>query len=696
MTRDDLLREIASLAEAFSQLGARVSKAAKELQQSGVPPAERLVVEFAAAQQDFAGLRARVLELIESRTSSSPPQVTSLKDLESSLRGMDEAEERRVPAEDVRQGALMILDRVLALAYEDQRTYPPLRVCQAKARGLRRAISETGRVELPPGTEALAEGRHPFVALLTLIDRREELDDRQWELLQNTVIESFGKPLAVAASRGKLAIQTESLSGTAQLRREPHGPGPALERHSQGVVEGEGKASHDVPIEQQVTDTVVSKPVVASPPAAPPVGTLKRLSSMVARAIRRADRAASEPAIASAPAAPPGSPLQVQEPEPLPLDEVDPFPLAECSALYRSGRYQDLIVLAEPHLQRAAEKAARTPRRSRELAELWGLLGRSRQALGEEERAQAAFEKAISTAPEPDQATYRRHLAELAASAARRLVESVETTPGGRLGVPQNEHLGTLRLAIGWLRQGLKAMPGDKILTASLARARSGLWTTYGQLSTTLAERGEIRAAGQIIQEALAEESLPPNRRRAFEDLLVTTHKTEIEHLATHAIRIMEEAREREALDALHQAEDLFLGIPAEALPQARRKEIGQSLWWGYTKLGLRRMESGEFESAVEPLLQALKIGPRDPERQRRTRQAVVSALEAVADRHVAVIGQLVGAGKHEAVAAQRERLRAMIHDALEAGLTEKELAVAVSRARHTVGQIGHGPRRTS
>ncbi|MFQ5899328.1 MAG: hypothetical protein ACE5JN_13945 [Candidatus Methylomirabilia bacterium] len=237
MTRNDLLREIGSLAEAFSQLGARVSKAARELQESGVPPPERLVGEFAASRKDFADLRARVLELIESATSSPPPQIASLKELDSLLRGMEEAEKKRGASEEVRKRALMILDRVLALTHDEQRDYPPLRECQAKARGLHRAIAEAPWSQLPPDSKALAEGKHPFAVLLTLVEHLKNLDDGQWELLRDTVVESFGKPLAVAASRGKLAIQTGSGSRPPTPRREPDRAAPALERQREDVIE---------------------------------------------------------------------------------------------------------------------------------------------------------------------------------------------------------------------------------------------------------------------------------------------------------------------------------------------------------------------------------------------------------------------------------------------------------------------------
>ena len=67
-------------------------------------------------------------------------------------------------------------------------------------------------------------------------------------------------------------------------------------------------------------------------------------------------------------------------------------------------------------------------------------------------------------------------------------------------------------------------------------------------------------------------------------------------------------------------------------LPPKRREEVDQRLWWGYTKLGMRRVESGEYEDALDPLIHALRYGEIGPDRQAETRSALARALEGVAD----------------------------------------------------------------
>jgi class 3 adenylate cyclase len=207
MTHTDLLQQLASLAEGFSRLGARASQAARELQESGVPPAESLLEEFTAASRDFADLRAKVFDLAASAAVAAE-ETASVKDLEALLRDVAQAIEK-AQAEEARQRAIAVLDRVLALAHRDESSYAPLLDCQAKAGDLRRAIAEAAWQELPEDTQPLADGSHPLAALLTLVERAEELTDAQWEPLSDVVSTAFGKTLVGAAWRRKLASRTE-------------------------------------------------------------------------------------------------------------------------------------------------------------------------------------------------------------------------------------------------------------------------------------------------------------------------------------------------------------------------------------------------------------------------------------------------------------------------------------------------------
>lgn len=425
---------------------------------------------------------------------------------------------------------------------------------------------------------------------------------------------------------------------------------------------------------------------------------VRRSGALAPSALRR-------PAPDAAVAAPVPKPVRVQrprrevappapEPAVAPQAEVSISPappvlepevslVEECLALYRAERYEELISAAEPALQRARDRVG-SSERAGELAQLLSLVGLAKQALNDAGGALAAFEEAIHAAPERDRSTYERHLAALASGVAHQLLARA-----GTLGEAAEERLKTLRQAVLWLRQGLAAAPGDESLKASLDRARTGLWAAYAGLANLLVQRLAFPAARRLVLEALAEEELPAEQSEAFKELLSTTYTGEIGQLIANATGTLADEQGREALASLERAEGLLSSIADDALTPRRREDTRRRLWWGYAKLGLRRLEAGEFENALEPLFLALKIGPADRERQQDTRQALVRALEAVADSRTGVIGQLLKAGKREAALAEGERLLALIQEGMGAGLSQEEVTGALTRARSLLEQPG-------
>ncbi|TAD89276.1 MAG: hypothetical protein EA000_05750, partial [Oscillatoriales cyanobacterium] len=111
----------------------------------------------------------------------------------------------------VRDSALRVLERILAIAHRVESNFQSLLECQEKARELQRAISESQESDLHPDTQLLADGNHPFCKLLTLIAELEAADDERLDSLHDAVSESFGRTLAMAAVRGKLIIQSETI-----------------------------------------------------------------------------------------------------------------------------------------------------------------------------------------------------------------------------------------------------------------------------------------------------------------------------------------------------------------------------------------------------------------------------------------------------------------------------------------------------
>ena len=395
------------------------------------------------------------------------------------------------------------------------------------------------------------------------------------------------------------------------------------------------------------------------------------------------------PPAAAPPATPPAAPA-VSEPAPsappaAPRAPAVELPLSECLGFYERRQYQAVVATAEPALQRALGEAATAAPRAQDVAKLWSVLALSRQAVGDEEGALSAFEEAIHAAPEEDRSAYQTQAVALAAGASRRLLERAE-----QIAEPE-ERIRGLRQAMVWLRQGLAAAPGDTELQAGQERARRGLWASYNQTAAALVQRQEFHRARRLIREALADEDFPADRRDQFAELLSATFTGEIGQLTASAIRTLEDEREREAVSFLQRAEGILSTMPPDAMPAKRREDANRRLWWGYTKLGMRRVEAGEYEGALEPLFHALKIGDIGPERQQETREELIRALEGVTDARGATIARLAKDGNRNAAVAEAERLKTLMRESLERGLSQQELSLALTKAKRVMEALERG-----
>jgi hypothetical protein len=248
-----------------------------------------------------------------------------------------------------------------------------------------------------------------------------------------------------------------------------------------------------------------------------------------------------------------------------------------------------------------------------------------------------------------------------------------------------------LRAALAWADRGLAAVPRDARLHDVQTAARDLLWPACEQAALALLQRQEFEAARQLLRGALDDPQCPAARAEGFRELIAGTFGSEVGQLTAQAIRSMQEARESEALAALQRAEEILKAIPDEVLTSQRREEVDQRLWWGYTKLGMRRVEAGEYEDALDPLFHALRYGDIGPDRQAETRAALVRALEGVADVRALGIRQLADGGQGDEAVLRTEKLRELLRGCVELGLTADELSGALARTRRLCEELGIG-----
>jgi tetratricopeptide (TPR) repeat protein len=379
------------------------------------------------------------------------------------------------------------------------------------------------------------------------------------------------------------------------------------------------------------------------------------------------------------------------------LPSVEPAPAVEsapavasvdrCAELYQARRYADAAAIATGALAIEAPAAAR-PADSHEAAALWSLLGLAQRAMGDHAAARAALETAIETAPADERATYEAQLARVALGVAHELVVAAGTHVA-----PESERRVTdLRDALVWLERAQAVAPDDAELRELATTAELRLWPAYEQVVMALVQRQEFRAARRVLHEALEDPRVPSARAETFRELFSGTFGGEIGQLTAQAIRSMQEARETEALGALERAERLLESVHEEALPPKRREEVDRRLWWGYDRLGRRRVEAGAFEEAIEPLVRALRLAGPAPDRQSETRAALVQAFEGWTESRALAIREVADGGDREAAMVGSDKLWTRLRAALEEGLSERDLAGAFARARRLFEEIGRRP----
>src|SRR5437667_61818 len=207
---EDLGKRLAALSERFTTLAATLTQATQQLQASGTLPPETLVDEIAKIRTDFVDVRHRVLEAARSLSVNVPAisEIDSIKALEPVLQTVAQAlaaEEKKAALAEARARVMAVLDRVLTVTHMDGPNFAALVQCLTKAKEIRQAAQDPKAFDTE-NAPAFLESIPSFAALLSIIEGRDALDDEKFAVLDEAVTQSFGRTLAVAAARGKLAI----------------------------------------------------------------------------------------------------------------------------------------------------------------------------------------------------------------------------------------------------------------------------------------------------------------------------------------------------------------------------------------------------------------------------------------------------------------------------------------------------------
>lgn len=211
-----LLGELTALESRCVDLAGRLSEVVQELL-SGSVTGNSLPSELTALRADVESLEKRTVDLAVSLSipADADPGSSTLGELHATLKAAAEAEGRR----DFRllhARAAQELEDALALEYRGTDGSSPLDECQSAGRRLLEEIAGAQWPQAHPECLPLAERRHAYSRLLDLVRQGDELSDDDWQLAAETVTDSFGSRMGLAAVRRRLRVR----NGAATARQE--------------------------------------------------------------------------------------------------------------------------------------------------------------------------------------------------------------------------------------------------------------------------------------------------------------------------------------------------------------------------------------------------------------------------------------------------------------------------------------------
>ncbi len=208
--RRQLKSDLQALHESFRELSLRLAETAGNLGRSGRPPSEEILQQLEGAHRRFRELQEAAFQLAtgERLTPAVGADQTSVPDLLALLRQVDDVRAVRKKNQEQMQKARTVLDRILSIVHKDSATFAPLADLHAKAASLREATLTDSDQPASPELDNLAEGKHSYCDLLTLLEQSEDIDDDRWVQLNDSITQTYGKPLAIATARKKLRVSS--------------------------------------------------------------------------------------------------------------------------------------------------------------------------------------------------------------------------------------------------------------------------------------------------------------------------------------------------------------------------------------------------------------------------------------------------------------------------------------------------------
>jgi hypothetical protein len=213
-------------------------------------------------------------------------------------------------------------------------------------------------------------------------------------------------------------------------------------------------------------------------------------------------------------------------------------------------------------------------------------------------------------------------------------------------------------------------------------------WAGLETAARRLADHGDFGGASRMLCEMLDDARCPEAMREPLREVLAGMAGREAGLLTANAVRLVD-GREDEAVSALDRAEAFLAALPADAVPAARRRELEQRLWWGYTKLGTRLVARHRWDEALEPLLRAMQFPGVGLDRHEETREQMGLAVNGLVDARAELVARLIDEGDREGARAVCDMLRDVLETAVERGLDPGAMEGALNRTGELMERLG-------
>ena len=206
----DLTKLFESLEASYKKLSQDLTLSARELLTGGVCPGDDLLGDCQNARERFVELDTAVKkELGGHDPNARPPRATDLEELRRGIESLDTKKEERNKQQRRRTAALEVLREIDGMTSPSNPHFEPLGQCRWEAEALTKAIQLGQNLgpTLSGIVSALADGSHPYHAILRLIKADPSMSDQAWSADYETVSANFSPAMAIALGRGRIVLK---------------------------------------------------------------------------------------------------------------------------------------------------------------------------------------------------------------------------------------------------------------------------------------------------------------------------------------------------------------------------------------------------------------------------------------------------------------------------------------------------------